>query len=105
MPGKRLYAILLGVASATLSTTSTLGQEPYPKHPAEPASPWTPPMIQALELAVPLIDRALPQPSYGPAPSDAPAAPLAAAGDVPETDHSGHHMPSMNHGATPEGLQ
>jgi hypothetical protein len=110
MPGNRLYAILLGFAGATLSITPALSQEQLPKHPAEPAGSATPRPVNALELAVPLLDRDAVRPSYGPAPSGAAADPVAEMESMMEMDHSAHQMPAsempgMDHDATPEDVQ
>ena len=110
MPGNRLYAILLGFAGATFSITPALSQEQLPKHPAEPAGSATPPPANALELAVPLLNRDAVRPSYGPAPSGEAADPVTEMESMMEMDHSAHQMPGsempgMDHGATPEDAQ
>ncbi len=110
MPGNRLCAILLGVAGATLSITAALSQEQLPKHPAELAGSATPSPVNALDLAVPMINRDAVRPSYGPAPSGEAADPVAEMESMMEMDHSAHQMPGsempgMDHSATPEDAQ
>jgi hypothetical protein len=109
MPGNCLRAVLFGIAGATLSITSAPSQE-QPKHPAEPASSTTQPTTNAMELAVPLLNREAVHPSYGPSPSGEASDPVAEMDGMMEMDHSAHQMPGsdmpgMDHGAMPEDAQ
>jgi hypothetical protein len=112
MPGKSLRSTLLGFVGALSIATSAHGeeQEIY-QHPAEPAeSPAQATASNAFDFAVPLLERASPHPSYGPAPPEGASDPVAEMQGMMEMDHSAHQMPGddmpgMDHSAMPENVQ
>jgi hypothetical protein len=90
---KRLYGVAcLVITLAGFPVLPVIAQQqPNYSHPATAeAPPQADPQI-ALDMHVPLLDRELPEPSYGPA---APAGDMAEQAGMPEgMDHSAHQMP------------
>ena len=108
-----LRSATLMMAIALVGTGAAVAEETVPKlsHPADPVvAPTETGPKNAFDLAVPLIDRPSAHPSYGPAPAEGAADPVAEMDQMMEMDHSAHqtpgmdmkNMPGMNHDNMPE---
>jgi hypothetical protein len=90
---------MLVIAGTLIGTGAALAEETQPtfSHPADPAPiPRGAAPSSAFDLAVPMIDRPAAHPSYGPAPAEGAADPVAQMDQMMEMDHSAHQMPGMN---------
>ena len=116
MNKSRLRLAIIAMASTLVGPGAALAEETKPtfSHPADPIPvPSAPGLSNALDLAVPTLDRPAAHPSYGPAPAAGAADPVEQMDQMMEMDHSAHqmpgmdmnNMPGMNHDNMPESPQ
>jgi hypothetical protein len=94
-----LRSAVLALAGAFIGAGAALSQETEPtlSHPADPVVvPAETGSKNAFDLAVPMLDRPAAHPSYGPAPAEGAADPVAEMDQMMEMDHSAHQMPGMD---------
>ena len=111
-----LRSAVLAMAGTSMGAGVAFAEqtEPIFSHPAEPVVvPTEPGSMNAFDLTVPMLDRPAAHPSYGPAPTEGAADPVAEMDQMMEMDHSAHqmpgmetnNMPGMNHDNMPETPQ